>query len=130
MEDLVATVRQIAFDLHVYLGNGYLEKVYENGLKHRLEKKGFKVEVQKPLNVYDADGFCLGQYFADLIVDDRLIIELKSVKALAGEHYAQTLNYLRITGFRRALLINFGSYKFEVRNVVSSFSTPSTPLHG
>ena len=133
MEELIEKVRQIAYDLHVYLGNGYLEKVYENGLKHRLEKAGFDVEAQKPLRVHDSDGYCLGDYFADLVVDGRLIVELKATKALANEHFAQTLNYLKITGFTRALLVNFGSYKFEVRTLVSNASdtnsTANPPLH-
>ena len=118
MKELIEKVRQIAYDLHVYLGNGLLEKVYEVGLKHRLELAGFKVEEQKALKVRDFDGFVLGDYFADLVVEDKLIIELKAVRELAGEHYAQTLNYLKITGLTHALLINFGSYKFEVRTVV------------
>ena len=117
-DEMVAKVRQIAYDLHKYLGNGYLEKVYENGLRHRLELAGLKVEAQKPLKVYDFDGYCLGDYFADLVVNDELIIELKSCKALAPEHLAQTLNYLKITHLQHALLINFDSYKFEVRHII------------
>lgn len=129
LDKLVEGVRQVAYGVHVYLGNGYLEKVYENCLKHRLEKAGYAVESQKRLEVRDEDGYLLGEYFADLVVNGRLILELKSVNALAGEHYAQVLNYLKITGFQKALLINFGSYRFETRTVVANFS-PSTPLHG
>ena len=95
--------------------------MYENCLKHRLEKAGYKVEAQKNLKVFDEDGFEIGDYFADLVVDKCLIIELKSVRALTGEHYAQTLNYLKTTGLRYALLINFGAFKFEVRRIVSTF---------
>ena len=132
---LVARIRQIAYDLHAYLGTGLLEKVYENGLMHRLQKEGFRVEVQnqKPLKVYDDDGFCLGEYFADLIVEDQIIVELKAVRNIANEHYAQILNYLKITGAPAGLLINFGSYKFEVRTVIprsAKSSPPSTLLHG
>lgn len=129
LDKLVEGVRQVAYGVHVYLGNGYLEKVYENCLKHRLEKAGYAVESQKRLEVRDEDGYLLGEYFADLVVNGRLILELKSVNALAGEHYAQVLNYLKITGFQKALLINFGAYRFETRTVVANFS-PSTPLHG
>ena len=114
---LADKVRQVAYGLHVYLGNGLLEKVYENGLKHRLEKLGFKVETQKPLKVYDEDGFVLGDYFADMLVEDRLVIELKAVKAIANEHLAQAMNYLKITGMEMAMVINFGSYQFETRKV-------------
>ena len=129
IETLVEDVRQIAYGVHVYLGNGYLEKVYENCLRHRLEKAGYTVEPQKRLEVRDEDGYLLGEYFADLVVNGELILELKSVSALKGEHYAQVLNYLKITGFAKALLINFGSYRFETRTVVPNFS-PSPHLHG
>jgi len=130
---LVARIRQVAYDLHAYLGTGLLEKVYENGLVHRLQKEGFHVETQKPLRVYDNDGFCLGEYFADLIVEGQVIVELKAVRNIANEHYSQILNYLKITGAPAGLLINFGSYKFEVRTVIprsASSSTSSTLLHG
>ena len=113
---LIEEVRQIAYDLHVYLGTGMLEKVYENGLKHRLELAGHKVESQRPLKVYDVDGFLLGDYFVDLYVDDKLIIELKATKCLSPENAAQTINYLKIMKQRYALLINFGSYKFECKS--------------
>lgn len=117
IDSLIEEVRQVAYKLHVYLGTGLLEKVYENGLKHRLEKAGFKVEAQKPLQVMDSDGFVLGDYFADLVINDVLIVELKAVKAIANEHLAQLLNYLKITHQPAGLLINFGSYKFESRVV-------------
>ena len=98
--------------------------MYENGLRHRLEKAGFKVEAQKPLKVYDIDGFELGDYFADLFVNEELIIELKATKTIANEHLAQLLNYLKITNKPAGLLINFGSYKFESRVVHNNHLTP------
>lgn len=132
LDRLIEQVRQIAYRLHVYLGVGLLEKVYENGLKHRLEKAGFKVDAQKPLRVVDEDGFALGDYFADLVVNDELIIELKAVKMIANEHLAQLLNYLAITKQSAGLLINFGSYKFESRVVHTKVlpSSDSPDLHG
>ncbi len=129
MDKLLDEIRKIAYEVHVYLANGYLEKVYENCLKHRLEKAGHKVVAQKSLKVYDEDKYEIGDYYADLVVDDKVILELKSVKTLTAEHYAQVLNYLKITGFRKALLINFGSFKFEIRTVTSKFYK-STILHG
>ena len=123
IKTLVDRIRQIAYDL----------QVYENGLRHRLKQAGLKVEAQQPLKVYDSDGFCLGEYFADLVVEDKVVVELKAVKGIANEHYAQILNYLKITGAPAGLLINFGSYKFEVRTVIPHFnssSTSSTLLHG
>ncbi|MDP2807777.1 MAG: GxxExxY protein [bacterium] len=100
-------VRQTAYNLHTFLRSGHLEKVYENGLAHRLRKAGLKVEQQHPLKVYDEDGTVLGDYFADLLIESELVIELKACKAIADEHIAQTLGYLRASGHRHALLINF-----------------------
>ena len=114
IEELVTMVRQTAYALHLYLGTGYLEKVYENALKHRLEKKGIFVEAQVPLAVADEDGFIIGRYEADLIVGNRLIIELKHCDKLAPVHVAQLINYLCTTGIEHGLLINFGSPKFEI----------------
>ena len=119
LQRLASAVGQIAYGVHEHFGVGLLEKVYENALAHRLEKAGFQVERQKPLAVFDIDGFCAGEYFCDLIVNGELIVELKAVRTLAPEHLAQTLNYLKITSLPVGLLVNFGSYKFERRTVVS-----------
>jgi len=111
-------IRQVAFDLHVYLRHGHLEKVYENGLAHRLRKAGLRIEQQHPLKVLDEDGTVLGDYYADLFVEDCLIIELKACKALAAEHTAQVLGYLRASSQCHALLINFGSPKIEIKKLI------------
>ncbi len=113
-------VRQTSYDLHVYHGNGHLEKVYENALVHRLRKQGLEVEQQKPLKVFDEDGTLLGEYFADLFVDGRLIIELKACRALADEHTAQILGYLKSSRVEHRLLINFGSQKFQIQKFILS----------
>ena len=113
LRDLASQVGQVAYGVHEYFGNGLLEKVYESALEHRLVKAGFKVERQRPLKVFDEDGYCVGDYFVDMLVNDSLIVELKAVKTLAPEHFAQILNYLKITRNPLGLLINFGSYKFE-----------------
>ena len=111
-------VRETAFELHTYLRSGHLEKVYENGMAHRLRKMGLAVEQQKPLKVYDEDGTLLGNYFADLYVENCLILELKAVKRLAPEHMAQTLGYIRASRQRDAMLINFGGEKLQVRKFI------------
>ncbi len=116
--ELCDKVRQMAFDLHIFLRHGHLEKVYENGLAHRMRKAGLKVEQQHPLRVRDADGEVLGDYLADLFVENELIVELKACKTLADEHTAQILGYLRASGHRHALLINFGSPKIEIKKLV------------
>jgi GxxExxY protein len=118
MLKLCDRVRQIAFDLHVYLRHGHLEKVYENGLAHRLRKSGLAVDQQHPLKVRDEDGTVLGEYYADLFIESCLIVELKACKALAAEHTAQVLGYLRASSQRNAMLINFGSPKIEIKKFI------------
>ena len=113
-------VRQTGYALHVYLGHGHLEKVYENGLAHRLRKAGLQVEQQAPIKVYDEDSTLIGDYFADLLVEGILIIELKAAKSLAPEHEAQVLGYLKSTHLQHALLINFGAYHFQIRKFIRS----------
>jgi len=112
-------IRQIAYDLHVYLGVGYLEKVYENGLAHRLTKAGMAVQSQVPIQVADEDGFVIGEYVADMVVDG-IIIELKSVSTLLQIHLAQLLNYMKAMKLEHGLLINFGSEKFQCKKVAKS----------
>ena len=103
-----------------YLRYGHLEKVYENGLAHRLRKAQLKVEQQYPLKVYDEDGTVLGEYFADLFVESKLIVELKACKSLAPEHIAQLLGYLRACHIEHGLLVNFGAPKLQIRKYVLS----------
>lgn len=120
MNDLCNTVRQTSYDIHVYHGHGHLEKVYENALVHRLRKAGLDVKQQHPLKVYDEDGTEIGDYVADLLVDGRLIVELKAAKTIADEHVAQMLGYLKASRVEHGLLINFGSYRFQIRKYVLS----------
>ena len=108
-------VRQIAYDIHLYHAHGHLEKVYENALTHRLRKAGLQAEQQHPNKVWDEDGTLIGDFYADIIVDGWLIIELKTAKTLAPEHEAQILGYLKSSRLEHGLLINFGSYRFEIR---------------
>jgi GxxExxY protein len=120
INDLCDVVRQTAYDIHVYHANGHLEKVYENALAHRLNKLGLDVKQQHPLKVHDEDGTVIGDYLADLFVDNRLIVELKAAKTLADEHIAQILGYLKASKIENGLLINFGSYRFQIRKYVLS----------
>jgi len=113
-------VRETAFALHCYLKHGRLEKVYENGLAHRLRKLGIQAEQQQALQVLDEDGTVLGDYLADMLIDGELIVELKACKALTDEHVAQLLGYLRGCRIEHGLLINFGSGKLEVRKYILS----------
>jgi len=120
INDLCDIVRQTAYDIHVYHGNGHLERVYENALVNRLRKAGFDVRQQQSLKVYDEDGTEIGDYHADLLIDNRLIIELKAAKTIADEHVAQTLGYLKASRIEHGVLINFGSYRFQIRKFVLS----------
>jgi GxxExxY protein len=120
IKQLCDVIRETSFDIHCYHRSGHLEKIYENALVHRLEKKGIKVEQQYPLSVYDEDGTLLGDFYADLFVDERLIVEVKACKALANEHIAQLLGYLRASKIEDGLLINFGAPKLQIKKYVLS----------
>ena len=111
-------IRETSFALHCYLRHGHLEKVYENGLAHRLKKSGTRLVQQHPLNVLDEDGTILGQYYADLFVDGRLLVEIKACKTLADEHVAQLLGYLRSSRIEHGLLINFGERSLNFRRLI------------
>jgi GxxExxY protein len=109
INQLCDLVRVTSFAVHRFHRHGHLEKIYENALAHRLCKAGVKVEQQHPLEVFDEDGTMLGEYSADLYIEDRLIVELKATRAVADEHVAQLLGYLRSSRIETGLLINFGS---------------------
>ena len=115
---LCDVVRETSFALHRFLRHGHAEKVYQNGLLHRLPKQGFTAQAEVPLRVFDKDGTILGEFFADLFVDGRLLVELKAIKALTDEHVAQILGYMRASRIEHALLINFGGARLEVRKYI------------
>lgn len=109
-----------AFRVANTLGCGFLEKVYENALAFELRKSGMTVDQQRAIQVL-YEGHVVGDYFADLVVDRRVILELKAVKALDDIHLAQCYNYLKATGMPLCLLINFGAPKIEIKRVISKF---------
>ena len=111
-------VRETSFAVHKYLRHGHLEKVYENALAHRLRKQSIKAEQQYPLKVYDEDGTIIGDYFTDILIDDRLVVELKACRIIADEHIAQILGYLRASKIEHGLLINFGSPKLQIKKYI------------
>jgi GxxExxY protein len=106
------------FDVYNELGYGFLEKVYQNSLYIELKTRGFNVEAQKRINVH-YKGKVVGEYFADLIVNDLIILELKAAEVLVKEHEWQLINYLRGTNIEVGLLLNFG-VKPEFRRKVFS----------
>lgn len=117
-------IRETGFAIHNFHRHGHLEKIYENALVHRLRKRGLKVVQQHPLSVFDEDGTLLGEFHADLFVEDQLIVELKAVRAMVDEHVAQLLGYLRSARREHGLLINFGAAKFAVRKYALSNPEP------
>lgn len=117
---LTDIVRETSFAIHCYLGCGHLEKVYENALVHRLGKLGLLVEQQKALTVYDEDGTIIGEYFADLVVEDQLIVEVKAAKSISKEHIAQILGYLRSARMEHGALVNFGASRLQIRKLAMS----------
>jgi GxxExxY protein len=118
INELCDAVRETSYAIHVFHGHGHLEKVYENALAHRLRKLGLEGKQQHPIQVMDEDGTVIGEFNADLLVENQLVIELKAAKAMADEHVAQLLGYLKSTRLEHGLLINFGSYKFEIKKYV------------
>lgn len=120
INELCNIVRETAFAIHCYHRNGHLEKIYENALIHRLRKRGIEVDPQRALAVFDEDGTVLGEFYADLIVENRLLIELKAARQVAEEHIAQLLGYLRSSRIETGLLINFGSPRLHVKKYLMS----------
>jgi len=105
--DLTDKIINAFYEVYNTLGYGFLEKVYENALAHELRKRGFKVVQQAPIHV-NYDGVIVGEYYADLVVNDAVILELKSVEAILDDHKAQLLNYLKATDIDVGLALNFG----------------------
>ena len=115
--DLTDEIIGCAYDVYNGLGQGFLEKVYENAFAIKLRKAGLKVEQQSPVKVYFEDEL-VGEYFADLLIDDKVILELKAVTELSKVHEVQLVNYLKATGIRVGLLINFGEKIKIIRRVL------------
>ena len=110
--DLTYKIIGCAMEVHKELGAGFLEKVYENALMLAFKEEGILAETQKPLKV-KFHGIIVGDYCADIIVEDKILLEIKAVKAIVPEHRAQIINYLTATGIKVGLLINFGSKSLE-----------------
>jgi GxxExxY protein len=98
------------------LGNGFLEKVYENSLAHELRLSGVAAEQQKPLQVFYKD-IVAGDCLADLLVEESVIVELKAAKAIEDVRMEQCLNYLKVTGLKTCLLLNFGTPKIGIKRI-------------
>ena len=122
LEDVNQITQKIigcAYEVSNTLGTGFVEKVYENGLAHLLRKTGMDILQQYSLKVI-FDGIIVGEFIADLLVEKRVLVELKAVSMLTSDHTAQALNYLRATGLEVCLLINFGRPKVEIKRLLPS----------
>ena len=117
IKDVAERVIGCAYTVSNTLGVGFLEKVYENALAHEMRKADLKVETQHPITV-QYDGVIVGEYAADLLVEDCVLVELKAVKSFDNVHLAQCLNYLRATGLKMCLLVNFGNPRMEYKRIV------------
>ena len=115
-EDLTAKVLEACFEVTKELGAGFLESVYEKALVMALRQKGLDVKEQYPLNV-TFRGHVVGEFYADILLEGKVIIELKTARALTPDHQAQLINYLNATGIEVGLLVNFGNPRLEYKRL-------------
>jgi GxxExxY protein len=118
-EALTESILCCAIKVSNGLGAGFLEKVYENALTHELRKSGLRVHQQRAIEVV-YDGVVVGDYAADILVEDRVLVELKAVRTLDPVHEAQLLNYLKATGLEVGLLLNFGTPRLGIKRMILS----------
>src|SRR5262245_42382339 len=116
--DLSYQLVGLAMEVHNRLGFGFLEKVYENALMILLRKAGIRAQQQSPVKVY-FDGEEVGSYIADIVVNDSIILELKSQETITSGNRAQTLNYLKATGFKLAIILNFGKTRLQYERLAN-----------
>jgi GxxExxY protein len=112
--ELTGKIIGCAMKVHTKLGFGFVESVYENALAHELRKANLLVYQQVPIKVY-YDGIVVGDFIADLVVNDEVILELKAVQNLNAIHEVQLVNYLNATGTETGLLLNFGTRSLEFK---------------
>jgi GxxExxY protein len=127
-DPLTEQVLGAVFEVSNTLGAGFLEKVYERALLRELALRGLRTAAQASFAV-EYKGLPVGEYFADILVEDALVVELKCVERLANEHTAQCLNYLRASGRTVCLLVNFQKPKVEWKRIVQGFQIPE-PMAG
>lgn len=116
--ELSYKITGLAMDVHSRLGGGFLEKVYENALMVLFRKNGMQAEQQTPIKVF-FEGEEVGNYVADILVEEQIILELKVVDGINDIHRAQTLNYLKATGLKLAIILNFGKRRLESERLVA-----------
>jgi GxxExxY protein len=116
-KELTQNIIGAAYEVHNVLGRGFLEKVYQNALAEELRLRGYRAEIEVKIPVYYKD-VLVGDYYADILVENRIVLELKALSELTSQHEAQLLNYLKATGFKVGLLLNFGSQRVQIRRKI------------
>ena len=116
-KELSVKILDAVYAVHRELGPGLLEQCYHNALYHEFQGMGLSVDYNVPFTVI-YKGIVVGEYFADLVVEGKVVLELKSVKAFSGEHTAQLLNYLHISGCRLGYLLNFQGIRVEFKRLL------------
>lgn len=119
-DEITEIIIGCAFKVSGTLGCGFLEKVYENALAHALRKTGLNICQQQAISVI-YDNVVVGNYVADILVENEVIVELKTVKCFDDIHFAQCINYLKATNLKICLLINFGNPKVQVKRFVNNY---------
>ena len=127
-DELTEIIIGCAYKVHNTLGSGFLEKVYRKSLAIEVERKGLRVEQEASIQVF-YEGQIVGEYFADLLIENRIIAELKAVQNLLREHEVQLVNYLTATGFESGLLINFAASVLVKRKYRTYKSKQINPVH-
>ncbi len=117
-KDLSYKIIGLAMEVHSKLGYGFLEKVYENSMMLLFRREGIEAKPQAPIKVY-FDGEVVGEFFADILVEDKVILELKVLDKSIDVHIAQTLNYLKAAGLGLAIILNFGKKKLEYERFIN-----------
>lgn len=116
-KELSYKIMNSVMDVHNKLGAGFLEKVYENAIVVKLKKDGIKVTQQAPFKVHFEEEI-IGEYYADILVEDKIILEVKCVDKIIDIHRAQVINYLKATGMKLGIIVNFAKPKLEYERIV------------
>ncbi len=126
-KELTNRIIGIYYEVYTDLGFGFLEKVYQNDMFYELQRQGYEVEAQKPIKVFHK-GVIVGEYFADILVENQVLLELKAADKLALEHEYQLINYLKATNVEVGLLFNFGANPEFKRKIMTNDKKPLLKL--
>ena len=116
-KDLSYKIVGLAMQIHSELGFGFLEKVYENSMMVLFRRENIMAKQQAPVSV-SFEGEIVGDYYADILIEDKIILELKAIEKITDAHKAQALNYLKASGLKLAIIINFGKQRLEYERIV------------